>query len=247
MNKKKILFLTGAAGDIGQGIAKYFNAHDWDVIGLDKNMPRNKKNFLHFEKVDLLTFVSDSSYQKDVLAHFNSLCKKLSTIDCLINNAAIQVAKPSFKLTGEDFETSFRVNSIAPFLLCSYFYKQLLANKGNIINISSIHSKLTLQDFSAYAASKSALDSITRSLAIEYGGKVKVNAIAPGAIATKMLKAGLNKNVSLKKMIGLNPSSSIGSVDDVASLAYAICINKSPFFSGSVIDLNGGIGNLLHH
>ena len=86
MKQKKTLLITGAAGDIGQGIARYFNNKDWNVVGLDKNIPKNKNFFVHFIKADLLRFVENSSYQKKILSDLNSTLTKDLSIDCLINN-----------------------------------------------------------------------------------------------------------------------------------------------------------------
>ena len=119
---------------------------------------------------------------------------------------------------------------------------------GCVINISSIHARLTKSDFSCYAASKAALESLTRSLAIELSGRgVSVNAISPAAISTEMLKEGFAKTPhKLEELESFHPSGSIGTPEQLATFVKSISEQRGGFLTGSVLEFNGAIGGKLH-
>jgi NAD(P)-dependent dehydrogenase (short-subunit alcohol dehydrogenase family) len=139
------------------------------------------------------------------------------------------------------------VNLISPFLLTQGFLSELENASGSVVNIASIHAQLTKPRFSAYSTSKSALVGLTRALAIELGGRVRVNAIAPAAISTPMLEAGFADDYeSLKKLATCHPSGMIGTPEDVARAALYFAETKSMFLNGAILGIDGGIGSRLH-
>jgi NAD(P)-dependent dehydrogenase (short-subunit alcohol dehydrogenase family) len=116
-----------------------------------------------------------------------------------------------------------------------------------VINIASIHALLTKPRFSAYATSKSALIGLTRALAVELGGRVRVNAISPAAIATPMLESGFSEDPEgLNRLAAYHPSACIGVPDDVARAALCLAEVKGAFLNGAIVGVDGGIGARLH-
>jgi NAD(P)-dependent dehydrogenase (short-subunit alcohol dehydrogenase family) len=106
---------------------------------------------------------------------------------------------------------------------------------------------LTKPNFSAYATSKSALEGLTRALAVELGSSVRVNAIAPAAIETPMLQAGFEGNPDgLTQLANHHPSGRLGQAGEVAQLAHFIAQFPSRFLNGAVLGLDGGIAARLH-
>jgi NAD(P)-dependent dehydrogenase (short-subunit alcohol dehydrogenase family) len=116
-----------------------------------------------------------------------------------------------------------------------------------VINIASIHAGLTKPGFSAYSTSKSGLVGLTRSLAVELGAKVRVNAISPAAIDTPMLRDGFSENLAgLAELERIHPGGIIGTPTEVAELAFFMARNESKFLNGSIVGLDGGISGRLH-
>jgi NAD(P)-dependent dehydrogenase (short-subunit alcohol dehydrogenase family) len=106
---------------------------------------------------------------------------------------------------------------------------------------------LTKSGFAAYATSKAALAALTRSLAVELGGRVKVNSIRPAAISTPMLVDGFADNpAAMTDLLQYHPSGCIGSPEDVAKAALFLAENESPFLTGTELALDGAISSRLH-
>ena len=115
-----------------------------------------------------------------------------------------------------------------------------------MINISSIHAKLTKPGFSFYASSKAGLSMLTKSLALDYGEKFRINCIEPAAIDTKMLRDGFNDNDKIEELKGYHPQNKIGNTNEVAKLALKISMSDIEFLHGSCIDMSGAIASRLH-
>lgn len=165
---------------------------------------------------DLYEFTKNESYREQILNQIkNHLPERLDDF-VLINNAAVQILNIVSKLNGSDWDKTLTVNAVAPFFLVQGFLEQLIKTYGHVINISSIHSRLTKENFSCYASSKAALEALTRSLALELSRKgVSVNVIAPAAIATQMLKDGFAESPGkLKELESFHPAGMIGSPEE---------------------------------
>jgi NAD(P)-dependent dehydrogenase (short-subunit alcohol dehydrogenase family) len=119
--------------------------------------------------------------------------------------------------------------------------------KGCVINISSIHARLTKPNFVAYATSKAALSGMTRAMAVDLGGRVRVNAIEPAAISTDMLKAGFKDHPEQYAALEqCHPLGRIGTPEEVAALALSIVDGELRFLHGACVGMDGGISARLH-
>ena len=168
-------------------------------------------------------------------------------LKAIVNNAAVQILAPISRITPEDWIQTLSVNLLAPFYVGQMFLSELNNSSGSIINIASIHSSLTKPGFVTYATSKAALEGLTRSMAIELGPKIRVNAISPAAIRTAMLEEGFRKKPEkLKELGAFHPSGRIAEPDEIARLACFMSSDQCSFLTGSVIAAHGGIGNRLH-
>ena len=165
----------------------------------------------------------------------------------IINNAAIQIVKPFKKIETSDWINLFSVNFFASVEISKAFLDDLSKNNGSILNIGSIHSELTKPHFSAYAASKSALAGLTKSLSVEFGDQMRVNAIEPAAIETSMLKAGFeNHPDKLIKLADFHPSKKIGKPRDISKAALFLMSPEQSFINGAILKVSGGINCRLH-
>ena len=102
----------------------------------------------------------------------------------LINNAAYQFIKIEHPLNINEFTKTLNTNLLVPYVLISHFANDLESNEGSVVNVSSIHARLTKPGFSFYASSKAALSMLTKSLAVDYGDRFRINCVEPAAIDT---------------------------------------------------------------
>lgn len=241
----KTAAITGAAGAIGRALVERFVRDGLNVIALDKTRAVFADPAVRFIELDLGMAVVDTEYRERVFREIFSILPA-SGLDVLVNNAATQVAAPVESISLDAWRQTMNVNVTAPFVLIQAFLSALKTARGCVINIASIHAQLTKPGFVAYATSKAALVGLTRSLAVELGSDVRVNAIAPAAIDTPMLRAGFANAAAFSSLKSFHPVNEIGTPQQVADLAGMIADSKLQFLNGSVIQLDGGIGARLH-
>jgi len=245
MIRARSVLITGANGGIGQALCALFQQNGWFVVATDIQHTRQAACD-RYVSADLLKLSSESSYREDRLRELRACLPEPENLDALINNAARQVVAPVEKLTASDWQDTFSVNVTAPFLLVQGLLKELERSHGTVINIGSIHAQLTKPHFSAYATSKAALVGLTRALAVELGGRVRVNAVCPAAVSTPMLVAGFEGDPEgLAKLASYHPSRCIGTPEDVAGVVLALASSLSNYVNGSIINLDGGISSRL--
>ena len=157
------------------------------------------------------------------------------------------MVKPIETLTISDWTETLEVNLLAPFLLSQALLPELESAHGCIINISSIHAMLSKPSFTCYATSKAALSGLTRCMAVELGGRVRVNAIAPAAVATPMLREGFRgRSEDYARLGEMHPLGRIADPREVAAAALFLCSPGSSFVNGAVLNVDGGISARLH-
>lgn len=240
----RYVLITGASGVIGSAlVAAFGNAGDL-VVGLDI-APASTVLARHVQ-ADLDRMVVDPAYREVVVAELSALTDG-SGYSVIVNNAAAQQLGPFETLSDSTWHRTINVNVLAPVMLVRSFFDDLVRNAGCVVNISSIHAQLTKPGFSAYATSKAALSGLTRALAVECGGKFRVNAIAPAAVDTPMLRDGFGGNLDdLSKLARFHPTQGIGTPAEVAAVTVALSSPSMAFMNGAVVGLDGGISARLH-
>ncbi|MCB1967575.1 SDR family oxidoreductase [Accumulibacter sp.] len=237
--------VTGAAGGIGEALVLAFHQAGYEVIASDVVARPCALPCTDYIQADLARVVADEAYADTI---FRAIRGRLDGrgLDALINNAAIQILGGAESLTRVDWHRTLDVNLLAPFLFAQALLAQLEAARGCVLNISSIHARLTKKNFVAYATSKAALSGMTRALAVDLGPRVRVNAIEPAAIATKMLQEGFSgKPTSYRQLQDCHPLQRIGQATELAELALAIAGGGMDFLHGACVGLDGGIGARL--
>lgn len=248
MTHKPSVILTGSSGGIGAHVTAKLIDAGWHVIGLDLESPDVALpadfDFIAYDLADLAT---GEEAGKALLAE---LQKRPAFVAAkgLVNNAATQIIAPAHELPVSDFTRTLDVNLVAAFQMSRLCFDVLSKNAGSIVNVSSIHARLSKKTFAAYAVSKAALSALTRSLALEWGDRVRVNGIEPAAIETDMLRAGFGDEWQEKRaaLAGLHPSGDIGQADDVFQIVALLLQGETRFLNGSIIQLDGGIAGVLH-
>ena len=244
MTEKRSVLITGANGGIGRATVREFYHRGWDVIGVD----RDPLGF-DFPKEGLF-LQTDISSPENVANLFARVADHYPKLDALINNAAIQIAKPLIETTLEEWDALMAINLRAVFYSVQRAYPLLKAAQGAIVNVSSVHAVATSADIASYAASKGALLALTRAMAIEFAkDDVRVNAILPGAVDTPMLDAGLARghvsgSTLEDRKNDLASKHVIGRVGTPAEIAKAIVFladnEQSSFMTGHPLIVDGG-------
>jgi NAD(P)-dependent dehydrogenase (short-subunit alcohol dehydrogenase family) len=231
------------AGGIGGATAQVFSDAGWRVVGVDRTDLPDKSGIAHFLHAD----ISDPRAQTDI---FDQVSATEGRLDALVNNAAVQICKPLLETTTEEWDLTMSNNLRSVFLSVRLAYPLLRAQKGAIVNVSSVHAVATSRNIAAYAASKGALLALTRAMALEFGSDgVRVNAILPGAVDTRMLRDGLSRgHVAGKDMEhlvrGLGRKHVMGRVGHPSEIGRAVLFladsQQSSFMTGQALIVDGG-------
>lgn len=240
-----IALITGAAGGIGLALVRAFGDAGYDVIATDTATQPAGLACQRYLQADLANFVEDEACAAEFFAGVREHLEGRG-LRALINNAATQILGGGQSLTRGQWRKTLDVNLLAPFFLTQGLLPELEAARGDVVNISSIHARLTKRNFVAYATSKAALSGMTRAMAVDLGARIRINAIEPAAIATDMLREGFANRPDLYRQLeDCHPRGSIGTPDEVARLALAIVSGGMGFLHGACISLDGGIGARL--
>ncbi|MBC8099139.1 MAG: SDR family oxidoreductase [Armatimonadetes bacterium] len=239
-----VVCITGVAGGIGSATAQVFASAGWYVFGVDRRDVADLPGVHSFICADIAS-EADSSRIFDLIA------SEQGKLDSLVNNAAVQVAKPLIETTPAEWDAVMNANLRAVYLAIQRAYPLLkAAGKASIVNISSVHAIQTSANIAAYAASKGALLALTRALSIELApDDIRVNAILPGAVDTHMLRAGLGRghvsggNIE-ERLSALGAKHVIGRVGQPSEIAQAILFmadnERASFVTGQALVVDGG-------
>jgi NAD(P)-dependent dehydrogenase (short-subunit alcohol dehydrogenase family) len=245
MKSQKKILITGAAGGIGRASVHLFAKKGWHVIGVDR------KDFGADFPQNGLFIQSDISRPEDMQAIFEKARAFTDSLDALVNNAALQIAKPLIETTVEEWDAVMAANLRSVFLGVKLAHPLLKARGGAaVVNVSSVHAIQTSANISAYAASKGGLLALTRAMAIELApDNIRANAILPGAVDTPMLRAGLgrghlggeNVQARLDNLARKTVNGRVGTPEEIAHAIYFLADNEqSSFMTGQALVIDGG-------
>ncbi|MCZ2128046.1 MAG: SDR family oxidoreductase [Anaerolineales bacterium] len=241
----KTMLITGAAGGIGRAVVALFAQNGWRVVGVDRSpfgadFPQNG-----------LFVQSDISHPEEIESIFERVKSLTDSLDALVNNAALQVAKPLMQTSVEEWDAVMSANLRSVFLGVKLAHPLLAAGGGGaIVNVSSVHAVQTSANIAAYAASKGGLLALTRAMSIEFApDNIRVNAILPGAVDTPMLRDGLARGhvgagdvwERLDNLARKTVNGRVGEPQEIAEAIRFLADNeRSSFMTGQAIIVDGG-------
>jgi len=242
----RVSLVTGGAGGIGEEICKALLEANSKVILADIDEIKSKKIVKKLKKNSnkIEFFNLDSTSEKSILDLKKFIISKYKKLDILINAIGICRNKDAQKVTNKEWDEVININLNSMFYICREFGKLFIKQrKGNIVNIGS-NSGLIVdrpQPQASYNASKAAVHQLTKSLACEWAKyNIRVNAIAPGYVATKMTLLGRNKPEWFKYWIDMTPMRRLAKPEEIASAVLFLASDSSSYCTGTILSVDGG-------
>ena len=250
----KNVLVTGGSSGIGQAIAVRFAEHGANVAinyltTPDEAAATEEQVHACVRKVrqqgvrDVLV-QGDISYEEDVVRMVGEAAERLGGLDILVNNAGIQISRPSEELASADFDKVLAVNLRGAFLCAREAIKSFLADEkpGVVINVSSVHQIVPKPQYLGYSVSKGGMQNLTRTLALEYGGRgIRVNAVGPGATITPINRAWVEDPSKAEMVISHIPLGRAGTADEMAGVCAFLASDDSAYITGQTIFVDGGL------
>jgi len=242
INQYKNAVITGGASGIGFAIAEKFVENNIFCILVGRDIEK-----LKFASKALGNMSSYEAFDLTELKKLPELVKKIISvhgkIDILVNNAGVHLKKPISDVSDEEYQKVIHTNQNAMFAISREVSEVMKQNGGGkILNISSMASQYGIPNVIAYTASKSAIEGMTRAMAVELAVfNIRVNCIAPGFIKTKMSEKAIENDPERKsKVISRTPMGRFGEPSEVANAAYFLVSDESSFITGVVLPVDGG-------
>lgn len=246
MDKKKlsgkVALVTGSSRGIGRAIARRLSRDGAAVaVNYISNADGAEETAADIKAGggDAIALQADVSKLEDLHRLFDQTIEQYGRLDILINNAGIRISKNVADIDEAEFDRLFTINVKGTFFACQQAARRF-SDGGRIINISSAVTRMMLPAYSIYAASKGAVDQITRVLAKELGERhITVNAVAPGPVDTELFRDG-KSDEQIQQMAQMAALGRVGEVEDIADAVAFLASDDARWITGQSIHVNGG-------
>jgi NAD(P)-dependent dehydrogenase (short-subunit alcohol dehydrogenase family) len=237
----KTALITGAAGGIGEEIARRFREEGASVFVCDVNCAEGEKTAASMGAVFLtLDVTSEESWK----AALSAVLQRTGRLDILVNNAGINIRKNIEEMEVKDFDAMFAVNVKGPFLGIKHALPIMrAAGRGVILNMSSICGLVGHRYTNeAYTTTKGALTLLTKSVAVRYAkDNIRCNSIHPSTVETALVQAMLKDPERRAERLGEVPLGRLAGVIDVANALVYLASDEAAFINGAAIPVDGGL------
>src|SRR6185503_13996189 len=241
----KVAVVIGGTSGIGRAIANGMAEAGADVVATSRRQEQVEAVASEIEQrgrktLRLTSDVTDRSSLERVL---DRSIQSFGKVDILVNSAGRTKRGPTLDYSEEDWNGIIETNLTGTLRACQVFGRHMLERRyGRIINIASIASFVALLEVAAYCASKAAVASFTKSLAIEWASHgICVNAIAPGVFPTELNRKLLNGTERGREFILRTPTKRFGQVEELAGAAIFLASDAASFVNGEILTVDGGL------
>ena len=244
----RVVFVTGAGSGIGEATARLF-ANEGErvaVTDFDESAARRVADSIASDGGEAIALQADVSDRASVEAAAEATEKQLGRIEVLINNAGIGTAGDILETTDDDLERTLAVNVRGLFNTCRVIMPSMVeAGDGVIVNVASIVAHAAVTRRAAYTASKGAILSVTRSIAIDFMNKgIRCNAVAPGTVDSPWIERILSdqpdKAAARQAMVDRQPLGRLGKPEEIAAAIRYLASPEAAFIHGSCLVIDGG-------
>ena len=240
----KVAVVVGGTSGIGRAIAHGFAQAGADVIPTSRRAEQVESTAREIEELGRrsLRVTSDVSDRASLEHVLNEAVRAFGKVDILVNSAGRTKRAPTISFLEEDWNAIIDTNLTGTLRACQVFGKHMLERgSGSIINIASLSTFVALNEVAAYSASKAAVGSLTKSLAVEWSRLgVRVNAIAPGVFRTALNTKLLDETERGREFLVRTPMRRFGNVEELAGAAIFLASDAASFVSGEIIAVDGG-------
>jgi NAD(P)-dependent dehydrogenase (short-subunit alcohol dehydrogenase family) len=240
---KKVIIVTGGSSGLGLATAHLLHQQGNQVIITGRD-PEKLKVATDIIGPGCEAVTLDMNNESTFADFVEDIVKKYGRIDSLVNNAGINAKKPFLDVTDSDFGSIMKVNTSAVFSLTREVVRHMVKNgiAGSVVNVSSMAAQYGIPYVISYTASKTAIDGMTRALAVELGPKgIRVNAVAPGFIKTPMSARALDNDPDRKnKVLSRTPLGILGEPIDIAHAVAFLISDEAKFINGVILKVDGG-------
>ncbi|REL27456.1 SDR family oxidoreductase [Thalassotalea euphylliae] len=240
----KVALVTGGSRGIGAATSIYLGKQGYSVcVNYRSNESEANKVVAEIQQNggSAIALQADVSQEKEVNILFQRIDETLGQVTHLVNNAGILLPQMSVSEMTADRINKVLTTNVTSYFLCSREAIKRMVNGGSIVNVSSAAARLgSPQEYVDYAASKGAIDTLTKGLSLELADKnIRVNCVRPGFIYTEMHADGgeANRVERVKQQIPLQRG---GSPEEVAAAIAFLLSNQASFVTGSFVDIAGG-------
>ena len=237
--KNKKILVTGASGGIGSEIVKKFVSLGGEVLGTGTKAEKLDLIKKQYQSIKVKKF--DISEHSRIEEFIDDVVLELGGLDILINNAGTNVDNLSLRMKEEEWKKVIDINLTSTFLLTKHAIKKMLRNKfGRVVNITSVVGHTGNLGQSNYAAAKSGIIGMSKSLALEYAKKnITINCVSPGFIVSDM-----TMNIAEKVRLYLTsriPMGKLGTGEDVSNCVAFLSSDQASYITGETLHVNGGM------
>lgn len=242
--KNKVCIITGAGKGFGYDLAKTFASQGCKLALISRTKEDLKilEQDLGISKDRLFWMEGDVSSEKTVKLFISKTIEVFGQIDILINNAGMRFRKEFLEISYEEWQTVLNTNAGSTFLLCKEVGQYMVKQKsGKIINMASVVGTLGLSELCGYAASKGAIISLTKSLAVEWAPyNINVNVLAPGFCETSYAENFKKKTELYNFTLERTPMKKWGTSKDISKACLFLASDMSDYITGETISIDGG-------
>lgn len=240
----KVAVVVGGTSGIGRAIAHGFAQAGADVVATSRRVEQVEAAAQEIEQFGRrsLRLTSDVSDRQSLEQVLNASLEAFGKVDILVNSAGRTKRAPTIDFPEDDWNEILDTNLTGTLRACQVFGRHMLERgSGSIINIASLSTFVALHEVAAYSASKAAVASLTKSLAIEWSSKgVRVNAIAPGVFRTALNQKLLDETERGREFLLRTPMRRFGKVEELAGAAIFLASDAASFVNGEILAVDGG-------